>query len=219
MASKYLWLFDPGHGGIINGEYQTAGKRSPKLEDGRQLFEGEFNRAVVKRIVEDCKSLAIDCINLVDTEIDLPLRERTDLANDIYRRNLQAGGKHCLFISIHANAYMPQGEKLRFNQANGWEIFTTIGETKSDVLAEYFFQEMNKVFPTRRFRSDYSDNDPDKEKNFFVLRKTVMPAVLTENFFMTNREEVDILLSEDGRDKIALGHMNAIKRIENIDLF
>ena len=78
---------------------------------------------------------------------------------------------------------------------------------------------MNKVFPTRRFRSDYSDNDPDKEKNFFVLRKTVMPAVLTENFFMTNREEVDILLSEDGRDKIALGHMNAIKRIENIDLF
>ena len=42
-SSKYLWLFDNGHGGIIDGVYQTAGKRSPKWEDGTQLFEGEFN--------------------------------------------------------------------------------------------------------------------------------------------------------------------------------
>ena len=24
--SKYIWLFDNGHGGIIDGVYQTAGK-------------------------------------------------------------------------------------------------------------------------------------------------------------------------------------------------
>ena len=37
-------LLDNGHGGIINGEYQTPGKRSPVWADGSQLFEGEFNR-------------------------------------------------------------------------------------------------------------------------------------------------------------------------------
>ena len=48
----YVWILDNGHGGIIDGEYQTPGKRSPKWEDGTQLFEGEFNRAVVKRIIK-----------------------------------------------------------------------------------------------------------------------------------------------------------------------
>ena len=80
----YVWILDNGHGGIIDGIYQTAGKRSPKWEDGTQLFEGEFNRAVVKRIIELCKVEGIECINLVDTEKDLSLRWRTDEANDIF---------------------------------------------------------------------------------------------------------------------------------------
>ncbi|MEF1204613.1 hypothetical protein [Photobacterium damselae] len=45
-----LFILDAGHGGIINGQYQTEGKRSPIWDDGSQLFEGEFNRAVVKGI-------------------------------------------------------------------------------------------------------------------------------------------------------------------------
>ena len=39
---KYTWLLDPGHGGMIDGEYQTAGKRSPEFEFG-QYFEGVGN--------------------------------------------------------------------------------------------------------------------------------------------------------------------------------
>ncbi len=27
--ARYTWLLDPGHGGIIDGVYQTAGKSSP----------------------------------------------------------------------------------------------------------------------------------------------------------------------------------------------
>ena len=38
--SQYTWLLDPGHGGIIDGVYQTAGKRSPKFPDGSVLYEG-----------------------------------------------------------------------------------------------------------------------------------------------------------------------------------
>ncbi len=210
---RYLWLFDPGHGGIINGEYQTPGKRSPKFEDGRQLFEGEFNRAVVERMGAWCTVEEINWINLVDTNIDIPLRDRTDLANDIYRRNLQQDGQTCIYVSVHANAYTPTG-KLEFNSANGWEVFTTEGETKSDTIATVFYEEMEKIFPDKRFRSDFGDNDPDKEFNYFVLRKTVMPAILTENFFMTNQEEAELLLSEEGRNQIAMAHCNAIKRIE-----
>ena len=35
----------------------------------------------------------------------------------------------------------------------------------------------------KKLRTDYADNDPDKESNFYVLKHTNCPAVLTENFF------------------------------------
>ena len=65
--SKYIWLFDNGHGGIIDGVYQTAGKRSPYWPDGEILYEGEFNRGIVNRLMKLCTDAGIECVNLVDT--------------------------------------------------------------------------------------------------------------------------------------------------------
>ena len=73
-TNGYVWILDNGHGGIIDGAYQTSGKRSPKWEDGTQLFEGEFNRAVVKRIIKMCEKDGIECINLVMNLIDIMLK-------------------------------------------------------------------------------------------------------------------------------------------------
>ena len=72
--SKYLWLLDPGHGGMIDGEYQTAGKRSPRFADGEVLYEGEFNRAIVKRVHNACKAGGIDSVILVPEEEDISLK-------------------------------------------------------------------------------------------------------------------------------------------------
>ena len=66
--SKYLWIFDNGHGGVVDGVYQTPGKRSPVWPDGQQLFEGEFNRAIVDRLVKMCAANNILHVNLVDTQ-------------------------------------------------------------------------------------------------------------------------------------------------------
>ena len=64
-------------------------------------------------------------------------------------------------------------------------------------------------------RKDTKDHDDDKEANFWVLRKTVMPAILSENFFMTNKKESKLLLSEEGRDRIAKIHFEMIQEVEN----
>ena len=206
--SHYLWLFDNGHGGIIDGVYQTAGKRSPKWGDGTQLFEGEFNRSIVNRLVKMCKDNNIECVNLVDTDQDVSLRKRTDAANDIYREQLQKDGKPCIYISVHANGFNQES-------AHGWGVYTSVGETKSDKIASVLFKKAMGEFPNHKMRSDRTDKDPDKEANFWVLRKTVMPAILSENFFMTNREECKLLLSEEGRDRIAKIHFQMIQEIES----
>ncbi len=206
--SNYLWILDNGHGGIIDGEYQTAGKRSPVWDDGLQLFEGEFNRAIVNRLVKMCSDEGIECINLVDTEEDIPLSKRTEKANDIYRERADEDGK-CIYVSIHANGFDKES-------ANGWSVYTSIGETKSDKVASVLAEKAEKEFPNEKMRKDTTDGDADKESNFWVLRKTVMPAILSENFFMTNYDNChNYLLSEEGRDRIAKIHFEMIKEVES----
>ena len=189
--SKYLYIFDNGHGGIIDGVYQTAGKRSPIWPDGTQLFEGEFNRAIVKRLIKLCNDANIDCVNLVDTEEDVPLSTRTSDANEIYRNT----DKPCIYISIHANGFNEES-------ANGWSCYTSEGETQSDSIATILYEKAEAEFPGEYIRKDtYSDGDVDKEANFWVLAKTAMPAILSENFFMTNYDNCHkYLMTEEGRE-------------------
>ena len=62
-----------------------------------------------------------------------------------------------------------------------------------------------------------SDGDVDQEANFWVLSKTVMPSILSENFFMTNSDNCHrYLLSEDGRDRIAKIHFEMVQEVESL---
>ncbi|MEC8307021.1 MAG: hypothetical protein VXZ72_04150, partial [Chlamydiota bacterium] len=67
---RYLWLLDNGHGET------TPGKRSPIFDDGRQLFEYEFNRAVVARIKKRLDVLGVAYVDLVPTDDDVSLGDR-----------------------------------------------------------------------------------------------------------------------------------------------
>ncbi len=203
--SNYLWIFDNGHGGIIDGVYQTAGKRSPLWPDGQILYEGEFNRAIVGRLMDLCKANNIDAVNLVDTQEDVPLSYRTDKANSIAK----SSGKPCIYVSIHANGYSSES-------ANGWSVYTSPGETKSDEIATVLFDKAMREFKGEYMRKDTTDGDPDIEANFYVLVHTSMPAILSENFFMTNSDNCHkYLLSEDGRDRVAKIHFEMIQQVEN----
>ena len=206
--SNYLWIFDNGHGGIIDGVYQTSGKRSPKWEHGSILYEGEFNRAIVNRLMKLCTNAGIECVNLVDTQEDISLSRRTDKANDIYREQKDKDGKSCIYVSVHANGFSDES-------ANGWSVYTSEGETKSDIVASVLAKKAAAEFPDEKMRKDTRDGDADKESNFWVLRKTVMPSILSENFFMTNYSNChNYLLSEEGRDRIAKIHFQMIQEVE-----
>jgi N-acetylmuramoyl-L-alanine amidase len=202
--SNYVWLFDNGHGGIIDGVYQTSGKRSPRWDDGTILYEGEFNRAIVNRLVKLCKDNNIDYVNLVDTQKDVSLGDRVRSANSYAK----SSKKKCIYVSIHANGFDKES-------ANGWSVYTSPGKTKSDGIATTLFNKSAAEFPGEYMRRDTTDGDPDKESNFYVLVNTSMPAILSENFFMTNYDNCHkYLLPEEGRDRIAKIHFQMIQEIE-----
>ena len=194
-----LVLLDNGHGSLINGEYQTAGKRSPEWNDGTQLFEGEFNRAIVNGIIEQLVELKIPFVNIAPEYRDVTLTTRVNRAN-------QYGSRGMFYLSIHSNA----------GGGHGSEVYTSPGSTKSDRIATIFGEEFQKEFPNRRLRTDFSDGDLDKEQHFYVLTKTRMPAILTENFFMDNESECkELLMTKEGRKQIIRYHIKAIIRVKD----
>ena len=189
-------ILDNGHG------KETPGKRSPVWPDGSQLLEWEFNRDIVRRICSLLDADAARYERLVPEDVDISLKERCRRANVIYDRT---DGK-CFLISIHGNA----------GGGTGWECYTTPGTTGADAISTVLCRSFEKEFGGEyRMRFDESDGDPDKEAEFYILRHTKCPAVLTENFFMDNPVDCRLMLSEDGRQRIAEAHYWAIKKILN----
>ena len=187
-------LIDNGHG------IQTKGKRSP---DG-QLLEYAYTRDLARRIVSILKARGYDSELLVPEDDDIPLSERVRRTN----AHCQALGKsNVILISLHLNA---AGDGTKWMNATGWSCYTCKGQTASDRLATCLYETAIKNFPDRRIRKDYSDGDPDWKENFYILRHTQCPAVLTENFFMDSRSDLEYLQSRAGKQAVVDTHVEGI---------
>lgn len=187
-------LLDNGHG------QDTPGKRSP---DGF-FREYAYTRFLAKRIQEYLIALGLDARLLVPELDDISLPERCRRVNAICK---EFGNDLVILISLHVNA---AGNGREWLNARGWSCYTTRGNTKADSLASCLYGAANEHLPGQRLRTDYTDGDPDIESNFYILRHTSCPAVLSENLFMDNREDVAFLESEEGAKAIVGLHVDGI---------
>lgn len=94
--------------------------------------------------------------------------------------------------------------------ARGWEAYTYYGTSKSDTLATCLYDAARKYLPGMKMREDWTDLDSDKEAGFYILKHTIAPCVLTENLFQDNCEDVDFLLSTEGKEAIVNLHVQGI---------
>ena len=189
-------LLDNGHG------IDTPGKRSP---DGH-FRKYAYNRYLAFRIREQLLALDLDVQLLVPEREDISLQERCRRVNKICQ---QLGADQVLLISIHVNA---AGNGKEWKDARGWCCFTTAGETKADALATYLYEAAQTHLPGHRIRKDNTDGDPDLEKDFYILRHTSCPAILTENLFMDNQDDVAFLESAEGAQALVNLHVEGIRR-------
>jgi len=205
--SKYTFILDAGHGGMVNKKYVTPGKRSPKFDDGSVLYEGVNNRDIVKLLIKAMEAEDIKCIDIVASEQDVSLPIRVDRANNLART------KPCIYISIHSDA---NGDGVTWDKASGMSVYTSEGDTgKSDDFAELVIDELQDNFKdTVKWRTESTDGDKDKEENFYVLKNTNCPAILCELGFHTNKEEATKMLTADWKNKIVLSIIYAIKKFE-----
>lgn len=190
-------MIDNGHG------ENTPGKRSP---DGR-LREYAYCREIADRVVRGLRICGIDAERIVREEIDVPLSERCRRANEIYKES----GRQAILVSLHCNA---AGSGATWMNARGWSVFVSKNASyNSRKLAGCLVEAAYKKGVTLRRPAPYQDY---WVQNLAICRDTLCPAILVENFFQDNREDVEFLLSEEGKqcvtDICVEGIMNYIKQ-------
>lgn len=185
-------LIDNGHG------ENTPGKCSPD----KRLREYAYAREIARRVEKCLKCKGYDAQRIVEEETDIPLSVRSKRVNDICRK---VGAKNVLLVSIHNNAAGADG---KWHEARGFSAHVGLNaSSKSKMLAQYLWNEAiqqglkgNRSVPAA----------PYIAQNLAICRDTACPAVLTENLFQDNKEDVELLLSEEGKEKVTATHVNAI---------
>lgn len=194
--TRGMILIDNGHG------ENTPGKRSP---DG-VFREYLFTREIAQEAERELRKRGYECERIVKCAIDVSLSQRAKIVNEYCA---EYGTKNVVLFSIHVNA---AGDGSKWMNARGWSAYTSKGKTKSDDLATMLYEEGEKNFVGQKIRKDYQDGDADWEENFYLLKNTKCPAVLVENFFMDNKEDLAYLQSREGREAIVKTIVNAAIR-------
>lgn len=196
-------FLDDGHG------ISTPGKRTPLIPElGRSIKENEFNSAVVNLIAQKLKPLGIIPILVAPTTADTPLRARTDFANNTYKGYQSKYGKafvKAVYVSVHYDAMSDV-----FSAAEGITVFVYEGQINNNSgklaanIAEFLRQGTKQNWRGL------------KQQNFHVLRETHMPAVLTENGFMSSKWESLLMINEGFQAEVATEHAKGIAKYFNV---
>lgn len=164
-----LICIDPGHGGESSpgAVYGGMEEKDAALQIGRM-------------VARNLREVGFDVIMTRDTDEDVSLRRRCDIAND-------AGVD--AFVSIHLNA----AESRTAHGAETWKWHTNTSRLAEDVQTELVVATGAK------------DRGVKSSKTFYVLKHTVVSAIVIECGFMSNNKERAKLFDADYQEKIALG--------------
>lgn len=192
---EHCVFYDCGHGGISpKGVYTTYPSkmfdhRQGEFHNGSIFYEGVKNRIYGNEVMRLLRDAGVNVVKVNHHWQDNDLKSRVDLAN-LYNKTVQKG----FYVSEHSNATSK-------HNARGISVWTSPGQTTSDILANNFSKMLNQTTEASVGRikqlQDLKDGDSDYEANFYVLVNTDMPAVLVENLFFDNYEDAKLLMNLD----------------------
>lgn len=205
MTPDFLIILDAGHGGLDpSGKYTTAPAKQHHhtkgaFHGGGWFYEGVWNRTLVQAVADKLQMLQIPFLTLHHPYLDLSLSYRVEKAN-YYSRFYP----RCALVSSHANASPG-------HDARGFEVYTTPGNTRSDIFAEMYWNQVATLLGDDiQMRSELSDTDHDKESNFQILRSSRMPAILIEHLFFDHPDDAALLLQANIVERFAEAQVRAI---------
>lgn len=178
---------DAGHGGEDVGAIGTTGtyEKTITLNIAKE----------VKRLLEKAGAKVI-MTRETDTEVSPKHKKATDIDELQARCDVANKAKADIFVSIHMDSFTSR-------DASGTTAYFYVkGTATSKRLASSIQSALVKEINTQ--------SRGTKSCNFYVVRKTTMPATLIEVAFISNPKEERMMKSEKGVKKAAVGIVNGI---------
>lgn len=188
-------LIDRGHG----DPPLTGGKQSP---DGR-LKEYYYCQEIAERVSHELSNRGVKDVRLLVPGMkDMPLNERVRRVNEWCKK---LGPKNVMLVSIHNNAAGGDG---KWHGARGFSVFVSKNASGNS-------KRLAQIFTDNAAEMDLMGNRSVPKEKYWVqplamTRDTKCPAVLTENLFQDNEDDVNFLLSEEGKRTIVKLHVDSI---------
>jgi N-acetylmuramoyl-L-alanine amidase len=214
-------VIDAGHGG------HDPGAQSNGVTESELVLDIALR---LRKLIE--KQTGIDVTMTRDTDVFVPLEERTAIANreaaDLFlsihanaSRNARARGVETYFLNFATN---PEAEAVaaRENSASGRTMHNLPDIVKAIALnnkideSRDFAGVVQRSMVTRLAQRNKQVKDLGvKQAPFVVLIGAGMPSVLAEISFVTNRQEGQLLKTGAYRQQIAQALMDAILRYQH----
>ena len=210
-------VIDAGHGGRDPGTLRSVTSGGTSVT----YYEKDLVLDMARRVKRELETLVDGPeIHLSrDADVYLTLGERTEFAHSLRRHPLD----NVLFVSLHVNAsaapwtetrgveifYLPATQRRQVLEE---EIVATLEPEISSILNDLKEEEytVESVLMGKAVLGAISEMVPEtpiergvRVANFFVVREARMPSILVETGFINNREDLELLVTPDYRQRLS----------------
>lgn len=188
-------VIDPGHGGHDPGAIGVNG-----------LKEKNVNLDISNRLVQELSKMGYETIMTRDADQYLTLQERITFANN-------SGGD--LFVSIHSNShpnnsargtlvlyYDDTYQQADYPASSAMRLLSAENKALALSIQDHVIQQVNTL------------DRGIVPSGIFVVRNGIMPSVLIEAAFLSNKDDAKLLATESFRAAIASGIAKGISKYQ-----
>ncbi len=192
-------VIDAGHGG-----------KDPGKVGVNEILEKDINLRISLRLKSLLEQNDVVVVMTREEDKDLASENASNRKNEDLRAraNLVAETKPTVMVSIHQNSY-PEAE------VDGAQVFYYSGSETGRQLGNMVQNSLKTEI------NDGNHRVAKANKDYYLLKKSVCPAVIVECGFLSNPQEAALLATEEYQEKIAfaihLGIMEYINTIESME--
>ena len=178
-------ILDAGHGGFDGGAVANDGtvEKDINLKITLYLYDILSNSGYNVLLTR-----SVDTGTEDDSKTNISSRKRSDMKN---RLKLMQDNKDGIFVSIHLN-------KFTTSAARGSQVFYSGNDENSKLLGDSIQNSIISIL-----QKDNSRVNKKATSSTYLLYNATIPAVLVECGFLSNKNELEMLKSEDYQKKIA----------------
>lgn len=178
LSNNVTVVLDAGHGGIDGGVVGLSG-----------IKESDINLDIVYRIKEKLENMNFNVVLTREGKDAFSQKKREDMKK---RKDIIIKANPDALISIHVN-------KCPYSKRRGVQVFyddLNVGKSFATLMQSSLNSYVNEKYAKR---SDLSALPGD----YFITKCVMVPSIIIECGFISNKEDEDLLLKDDYKDELA----------------